>query len=168
MTANVLIVNHSLGDYDKTKPKELSMTHEDAGHYASKHPKGVEADPKIVEQVRQKLSNNHISCVEAHAVAVDLSVPPSQVGMTIDLLEARIIKCQMGLFGYTPQKNIVKPAESISPELKNALETKQKDKHISCAHCWKIASQQEIRKLAIASACEALGIKVKPCQLGAF
>jgi len=144
------------------------MTHEDAGHYASKHPKGVEADPGIAEQVRQKLSNNHITCAAAHAIAEDLSVPPSQVGMTIDLLEARIIKCQMGLFGYSPQKNIVKPAERVSSVLKNAIETKQADKRISCEHCWEIASQQELKKLEVASACETLGMKVKPCQLGAF
>jgi len=144
------------------------MTHEDAGHYASKHPKGIEADPKIVEQVKQNLSNNHITCAAAHAVAEELSVPPLQVGMTIDLLEARIVKCQMGLFGYSPQKNIVKPAESVSSDIKNALDTKQKDKRISCEHCWKIASQQGLPKLEVASACEALGLKVKPCQLGAF
>ncbi len=144
------------------------MTHEDAGHYASKHPKGVEADPKIVKQVKQKLSNNHITCAAAHAVALELSVPPAQVGMTIDLLEARLIKCQMGLFGYSPKKSIVKPAESVSPDLKNALDTKRKDKRISCEHCWKIASQQGLQKLEVASACETRGMKVKPCQLGAF
>ena len=144
------------------------MTHEDAGHYASKHPKGVETDPKIVEPVRQKLSSNRITCAAAHAVAADLSVPPSQVGMTIDLIEARIIKCQMGLFGYSPQKNIVKPAGNVSSELKNALDTRQKDMRISCEHCWEIASQQGLQKLEVASACETLGMKVKPCQLGAF
>mgnify|MGYP001820888930 CR=1 FL=1 len=144
------------------------MTHEDAGHYASKHPKGTEADPKIVEQVKQKLSNNHITCVAAHLVATDLSVPPWQVGMTIDLLEARIIKCQLGLFGYSPQKNIVKPADNVSSALQNALDTKQKEKRISCEHCWEIAAQQGLKKLEVASACEALNMKIKPCQLGAF
>ena len=144
------------------------MTHEDAGHYASKHPKGIEADPKIAEQIKQKLSNNHITCAAAHLIATDLSVSPSQVGMTIDLLEARIIKCQMGLFGYSPQKNIVKPADSVSSELKNALDKKQNGKRISCEHCWQIALQHELKKLEVASACEALGMKIKPCQLGAF
>jgi len=144
------------------------MTHEDAGHYASKHPKGTEADPRIVKQVRQKLSDNHITCAAAHAIAADLSIPPSKVGVTIDLLEARIVKCQMGLFGYSPQKCIVEPAENISAELKNAIDTKQGDQRISCEHCWEIASQQGRRKLEIAGACETMGMKVKPCQLGAF
>jgi len=144
------------------------MTHEDAGHYAAKHPKGVEADPKIVEQIRQKLSENHISCAAAHDIAATLSVLPAQVGMTIDLLEARITKCQMGLFGYSPQKNIVKPAESVSPDLKKALESSLTDGRISCERCWEIASQKGLKKIEVSSACETLGIKIKPCQLGAF
>ncbi len=144
------------------------MTHEDAGHYASKHPKGIKADPTLEKQVRQALSDNHISCAAAHTIATELSIPPSQVGMTIDLLEARITKCQMGLFGYSPQKNIVKPAQSVSLALKNAIQTKQLDGRISCLNCWEIASQQGIKKMALASACECLGLKIKPCQLGAF
>lgn len=144
------------------------MTHEDAGHYASKHPEGVEADPEIAAQVRQKLSGNHITCAEAHSIAAKLSVQPSQVGITIDLLEARIVKCKMGLFGYSPQKRIVTPAGSVSAELKNSIESKLADGRISCEHCWEIASKQGIRKLDVAGACEALGIKIKPCQLGAF
>ena len=144
------------------------MTHEDAGHYAAKHPKGVEADPKIVEQIRQKLSNNHISCAAAHEIAATLSISPAQVGMTIDLLEARITKCQLGLFGYSPQRNIVKPAKSVSPDLKNAIETGLTDGRISCESCWGIASQHGLKKIEVAGACETLGLKIKPCQLGAF
>jgi len=144
------------------------MTHEDAGHYAAKHPKGVEADPKVVEQIRQKLSNNHITCTAAHEIAVKLSVSPAQVGINIDLLEARITKCQLGLFGYSPQKNIVKPADSVSPDLKNAIETGLIDGRISCERCWEIARHKGLKKIEVASACETLGIKIKPCQLGAF
>ena len=144
------------------------MSHQDAGHYASKHPKGAETDPKVVEQIRQKISDNHITCAAAHAVAAELSVSPSQVGMTIDLLEARITKCQVGLFGYSPQKRIAKPAVNVSPELKNAIETSRLDGRISCKRCWKIALEQDLQKIEVANACEALGMKIKPCQLGAF
>ena len=118
--------------------------------------------------VRQKLSNNHITCAAAHTIAAELSLPPSQVGMTIDLLEARITRCQMGLFGYSPKKSIVKPADNVPADLKNVIETKLKNGRISCAHCWEIASQKGLRKLEVSSVCETLGVKVKPCQLGAF
>jgi len=144
------------------------MTHEDAGHYTSKHPKGTESDPKVVDQIKQNLSEHQITCAAAHAISAKLSVPPSHVGMAIDLMEARITRCQMGLFGYSPQKCIVKPAHSVSPDLKKILETSLVDGRISCEHCWEIASQQGLKKIDIDSACETLGLKIKPCQLGAF
>jgi hypothetical protein len=144
------------------------MTHEDAGHYAAKHPKGTETDPKVVDQIKINLSDNQLSCAAAHAISTKLSVPPLHVGMTIDLLEARITKCQMGLFGYSPQRCIVKPADKVSADLKNILETNLVDGRISCQRCWEIASQQGLKKIEIASACETLGLKIKPCQLGAF
>jgi hypothetical protein len=33
---------------------------------------------------------------------------------------------------------------------------------------WEIASRLGIQKLDVASACETMGVKIKPCQLGAF
>jgi len=144
------------------------MTHQDAGHYAAKHPKNRKADPKVVEKVKQKLSDNHITCAAAHAIAADLAIPPSRVGMTVDLMEARIVKCQLGLFGYSPQKSIVEPAESVSPELGDTLKKNMVNDRIPCERCWKIAIDFGLRKIEIASACEALGLKVRPCQLGAF
>jgi len=72
-----------------TTTMRYPMTHEDAGHYASKHPEGTEADSRILAAIKQKLADNHIACAAAHAVAEDLSIPPLQVGLTIDLMEAR-------------------------------------------------------------------------------
>ena len=144
------------------------MTHHDAGHYAAKHPQGTPIDPKIESALTTKLSDKHISCAAAHALAAELSVSPAQMGLTIDLMEARIIKCQLGLFGYSPQKKIVQPASSVSPELQSRLEARLVDNHITCLRCWEMATELSLKKIDIAAACEALGMKIKPCQLGAF
>ena len=80
------------------------MAHEDAGHYAAKHPEGTEVDPAINQELQQKVIAGKISCAAAHTIAGALNVAPKQVGTAIDLMEARIQKCQMGLFGYQPQK----------------------------------------------------------------
>jgi len=40
------------------------------------------------------------------------------VGGTIDLLEIHLNKCQLGLFGYSPKKMIVKPAENVTLDWK--------------------------------------------------
>jgi len=95
-------------------------------------------------------------------------VSPARVGKTIDLLELRIDRCQMGLFGYSPEKKIVQPSKSIAAALDSTLQPLLVDNKISCADCWKIADQLSISKLDVASACEGLKIKVSPCQLGAF
>jgi len=42
------------------------------------------------------------------------------------------------------------------------------DERLPCAAAWDIAAQAGISKMALSAACEALGIKIKPCQLGAF
>lgn len=144
------------------------MTHHDAGHYAAKHPEGTRIDPQIESALTSKLSANHISCSAAHALAADLSVSPAQIGLSIDLLEARITKCQLGLFGYSPQKKIAQAADSVSRELKTKLEASLVDNRISCLRCWEIATELSLKKIGVSEACEALGIKIKPCQLGAF
>ncbi len=68
------------------------MAHEDAGHYAAKHPKGTKLNLKIAEPVKQKISDGRITCADAHAIAHNLKVTPAAVGVTIDLLECRIGK----------------------------------------------------------------------------
>ncbi|MCJ7776028.1 MAG: hypothetical protein MUP08_06535, partial [Desulfobulbaceae bacterium] len=84
------------------------MTHEDAGHYAKKHSAERNVKPEITEAVKQKASDGAISCAAAHKIAVDLGVPPEEIGVGIDLLELRIAKCQLGLYGYRPEKKVVK------------------------------------------------------------
>jgi hypothetical protein len=74
----------------------------------------------------------------------------------------------MGLFGYGPQKKIVKPADSMSPELEAAIRESAAGGAIACESCWAIAEKTGCSKLDASGACEALKIKISPCQLGAF
>jgi PIN domain nuclease of toxin-antitoxin system len=80
----------------------------------------------------------------------------------------KLTKCQLGLFGYQPQKKIVKPQDSIQENLKNAISQSLSQGKLSCKHAWEIAFRYNIRKMAVSSACETMGIKIKDCQLGAF
>ena len=97
------------------------MPHESAGKYGTKHPPGTRADPAIAAAVQEVVEDGRISCAVAHDIATDLGVATGEVGKTIDLLERRISKCQLGLFGYSPEKKIVKPAETVSDELRGRL-----------------------------------------------
>lgn len=144
------------------------MTHEDAGHYRIKHPAGTTCDPTLADALAQKAPDDRLSCTAAHQVAAAAQVAPAEIGKTADLLELRIVECQMGLFGYSPEKRIVRPAPEIAPGLRAAIDQRTIDGIIGCSSCWQIAAALGITKMAVASACEALGLKIKPCQLGAF
>ena len=144
------------------------MTEYDKGHYAAKHPVDRVVDPVVAKAVMESQSNNEIPCAVAFTLAEDLGVTPEEVGFTIDKHEITIIKCQLGLYGYKPNRKIIKSADKVSPELEEAIRTGLVNDRFPCAVAWETAKKFGIRKMEISAACEALGIKITPCQLGAF
>ncbi|RTZ99150.1 MAG: hypothetical protein DSY90_01865 [Deltaproteobacteria bacterium] len=144
------------------------MTHEDSGHYAAKHPKGTPIDPAIAAALKEKAKDGNISCAAAHKIARQQVASPARVGQIIDLLELRIDKCQLGLFGYHPEKKIVAPSKTASDALESALRPVVTDNRVPCVECWKIADRMDLSRMDVAAACEGLKIKITPCQLGAF
>ncbi|MCG6878293.1 MAG: hypothetical protein LJE96_03980 [Deltaproteobacteria bacterium] len=137
-------------------------------HFAQKHPSDSEPNPRIISALKQRASAEGIPCAVAFEIASDLNVTPSLVGKTADLLELRLRKCQLGLFGYEPDKRIVKPAETVSKELEAAIGKELTAERLPCEKAWGIAKRLGIKKMAVSSACEKLGIKINACQLGAF
>jgi hypothetical protein len=150
------------------KKGDSKMTHADAGHYAAKHPHGTALNTTIANAIEKKASDGGLTCAAAHAIAEKLEVAPIDVGRSMDLMEIRLTKCQLGLFGYTPQKKIVTPAETVSPDLEAAIVATAKNGRLACDRAWQMAADQGLTRMVFSAACEALGIKVKPCQLGAF
>jgi hypothetical protein len=144
------------------------MTHKDRGHYAAKHPPDRSTDQRIVDALTSAVSDNTIPCAAAFGVATDLNSSTEEVGFTIDSLEYTITKCQLGLFGYGPEKKKVKPADSVSSALEDAIRNALINDRLPCAAAWGIAETHGLGKLSVSSACETLGIKISPCQLGAF
>ena len=149
-------------------PDMTNMTHEDAGHYAAKHSPEKKINHKIAEAVKLQALSGKISCTSCHKIAGDLKVPTADVGITLDLLEIRINRCQLGLHGYTPEKRIVKSAEKVSAELEKAILEALINNRLPCAAAWEIARKFSIPKMKVSSACETLKIKISACQLGAF
>lgn len=144
------------------------MTHKDKGGYAKKHLPELKLNPEIAEAVKQGSSNGKISCAAAFKAANKLKVTPGEVGLTIDLLEIPIIKCQLGLFGYDPPDKGAIAAETVSPALEAAIREALVKEKLPCASAWEIAVKFKTAKREIASACETLKIKISSCQLGTF
>jgi hypothetical protein len=144
------------------------MTHKDKGGYGKKHAPELKLNPAIAEAVKQGASDGKITCTAAFKVASKLKVTPDEVGITIDLLEIPVIKCQLGLFGYGPSKKGVIAAETVSPALEAAIRKSLVKEKLPCASAWEIAVTFNIAKREITSVCEILKIKISSCQLGTF
>ncbi len=144
------------------------MAHEDAGHYAAKHP-GGKIDAAIADEIRNRENGGCVTCAAAHEIAKKQGVSPKIVGMNIDLLEKRINKCQMGLFGYGANKDKkIEVSSAVAQDLKKAITDAMDGGKISCDAAWAVANRLNLTKLEVACACESMEIKVSTCQLGAF
>lgn len=144
------------------------MTDHEGKSFKDKHGKGMEMDETIRDAALGYAKNDELPCALAFKIVKTLGVSPREVGITIDLLNLRLTKCQMGLFGYKPNKKIASPLPDVPPALKDRINTTLTDQKLSCEAAWGIAASLEISKMTVSNACEALGIKMKPCQLGAF
>lgn len=132
-----------------------------------KHP-GKSPDPKIQAQLEANNITRELPCAVAFQIVDELKVTPAEVGITSDLLNIKITKCQIGLFGYQPNNKPVSNAKEPPIDLKEAVVAVQKDNRLTCEAVWEIASRLKVGKIAVGGACEALGVKVKQCQIGAF
>ncbi len=116
------------------------MAHKDEGNCGAKHGGGeVDINPEIAELIWKRGTENSLDCANAHKIAAELDVPPADVGKTLDLMEWKITRCQLGLFGYeNPSKRI------------------------------KAAAELSVSRLEAACLCDALDLKIGRCQLGSF
>lgn len=156
------------GTMSNPGPGRSCLVNRNTVKYSAKHPAGTTPDARIAAAVQEVADDGRVPCVLAHDLASELQVTPAEVGKTIDLLELRIIKCQLGLFGYLPGKKMLKPTEVVSNELRDRLTRATVNGAIPCATCWEIAEELDMQRIAVAAACERLDLRVRPCQLGAF
>ena len=147
------------------------MTHEYAGKYFLKHPPGMRPNERIAKAIRERSSGLELACGMGEKISKELKVDMSEVGITADLLEMKIKKCQLGLFGWGKKPGHGKDihaADSVSIEMKSAIEEVAENGAITCAGLWKIADRLGVERKAVSAACDTLGLKIRMCQLGAF
>jgi hypothetical protein len=136
--------------------------------FVEKHGPDAKPDSVIKNEILKRTHKNEVPCAVAFEIAKELQVSADAVGMTVDLINYRLVKCQLGLFGYQPKKKIVKLQNTVTEDLKNAISEALVQGKLSCKSAWDIASRFEVHKMKVSGACEAMGVKIKPCQMGAF
>jgi hypothetical protein len=147
------------------------MTREHAGKYAVKHPPGARPNEQIAKAIREIAPGGELACAIGEKISKELRVDISAVGITADLLEMKIKKCQLGLFGWGKKPNHGKDihaADSVSAEMKSAIEEVAENGAVTCAALWAIADRLGAERKMVSAACETLRLKIQKCQLGAF
>jgi hypothetical protein len=135
---------------------------------ASKHERDINVNPVIAGKIKEKVVDGRLPCAVAFKIAEELNIRPAEVGVTLDLLEIKISKCQIGIFGYDKENKFAKPMTQLPEKLETAIKQGLTGGKLPCKRAWQIAEMLGLGKMDVTSACDALGIKVSPCQLGAF
>ncbi len=136
--------------------------------FVEKHGPDAKPNSLIKNEILKRTHNNEVPCAVAFEIAKELQESADAVGMTVDLINYRLVKCQLGLFGYQPKKKIVTPQPTVTEDLKDAISEALVQGRLSCKSAWDIATRFEVHKMKVSGACEAMGVKIKHCQLGAF
>ena len=136
--------------------------------FSTKHGPDEKPDNSIKNEILKRTKNDKIPCAVAFNISKTLQISPEKVGKTADLMNFKLTKCQLGLFGYQPQKKIVKSQDSLNVDVKDAVSVSLVQGRLSCKRAWDIASRLNVSKMTVSSACETMGVKIKDCQLGAF
>jgi len=136
--------------------------------FSSKHPSDRQVDPEVAWEVKRRAKTGRISCAAAFDAARALGVSPGEVGFTADRLELRITQCQLGLHGHGSSGKLVAAAEEVPAEVETAIRSRLEKHRLPCRSAWDIAKELGKGRMEIASACEAMGVKISACQLGTF
>jgi hypothetical protein len=127
---------------------------------------------RLTAAIRAHLVDGKVPCAAAFAIARQLSVEPLTVGRAANALEVRLTQCQLGLFGH-PGKHgwqTLGTGEQAVPEgFDRAIEQARGDRGtLSCADAWRIAESFGVTRMQVGYLVDAMGVKIAPCQLGAF
>jgi hypothetical protein len=136
--------------------------------FSTKHGPDEKPDTSIKTGILKQTKNDKVPCAVAFEIAKVLQISPEMVGKTADLMNFKLTKCQLGLFGYQSPKKRVKPQDNIKEDVKDAVSDALVQGRLSCKNAWDIASRLNVSKMTVSNACEAMGIKIKDCQIGAF
>ena len=127
---------------------------------------------KIIEALLARAVGGRVSCASAHEVAAQLGIAPMEVARALNRTHLRFYRCQLGLFGYGPKPEgkhkIVLRANGVPEEIETAVTSRSEEASISCKAAWELAGEFEYPRLGIANILEAMGLKVRKCQLGCF
>ena len=130
-------------------------------------------DAQIEAAIRARLTDGLLHCADAFAVAAQCDVPPSLVGQTVDALELRLDRCQLGLYGYPGHTKGWDATDIAAHAIPDGLEEAIRaaldaDGKLTCPRAWAIAAHFAVPKMLVGYTADKMGVRIIQCQLGAF
>lgn len=127
---------------------------------------------KIKEMISIYPQKGKLPCAVAHYIAAYLKVPPMDVGRAATEAGVKLDQCQLGLFGYgrkgQSSYKILGRKVEVGQEALDLIRSSAREKRLSCLKLWDIADSCGIMRAEAGNAADSLGLKITPCQLGAF
>lgn len=127
---------------------------------------------KIKEMIAIYPLKGKLPCAVAHYIAAYLKTPPVEVGMAATEAGVKLDQCQLGLFGYgrkgQSSYKILGRKVEVGQDVLERIRSAATKGGISCLMLWDIADSSGITRAEAGNAADSLGIKITPCQLGAF
>lgn len=127
---------------------------------------------KIAELIDIYPEKGNLPCPVAHFIAAYLGVSPREVGRAATELGVNLYQCQIGLFGYgrkgKSSYKILGRKVEVPEEVLDIIKSTAVKGRISCLDLWKIADESGLMRPEVGNAADSLGLKITPCQLGAF
>jgi len=118
--------------------------------------------------VKASLKDGYLSCPVAWGIARKSNVPKIVVGEITDRLGIRITNCQLGCFKIEKTPYDSSSYSNIDGEIRNILKELHETDQLSCAKAFELARQLNLKPMVIANEVNAMGLKIRGCQLGCF
>ncbi len=128
---------------------------------------------EIIREAQARAADGQVACEDAHAIAEEMGISPLEVGKAVNRATSlRFYRCQLGVFGYGSKAEgkhrIVLPAANVPPEIETAVLELSWNGNIACADVWALADRFRYPRLGMANIIEAMGLKLRRCQIGCF
>ncbi|GAB6097406.1 hypothetical protein JCM14469_36600 [Desulfatiferula olefinivorans] len=132
-------------------------------------PADFRPDETLCTLLTKRLPDGEMPCATGFALARELGITTQELGHYADHLNLRLVRCQIGLFGQGKGKaKLIHTLDRVDRALREAVDAASGDGVITCEQVFEIARTLKLSQVAVGSACETLGIKIRQCRFGAF
>ena len=118
--------------------------------------------------VKASLKDGYLSCPIAWGIAKKSNIPKIVVGDVADSMGIRITNCQLGCFKIEKTPYDKSFYSDIDGEICNILKELHETGQLTCAKAFELARQFNLKPMVIANNVNAMGLKIRGCQLGCF